>query len=217
MALRHGVYDSDTHFSINPTTRVLKNEGSTKNTLIQYDHNSERVTFEIPRTIEGHDMSLCNRVEVHYNNIDAQTKVQSHGVYTVDDMQISPEDENVVILSWLISHNATRYVGSLNFLIRLSCVEDDGTISYAWNTAVYSGISVSTGIYNSKVVLEEYADVLEEWDAKLEDTIYGVMTAAEMDEILANATVADVGAFYMYLGETTASYENGAVYRIGVE
>ena len=167
MAHKHKVYDTDTHFSVNPTTRVLKNESSAKTSVIQHDHNSERFTFEIPRYIEEHDMSLCNVIQVHYNNIDAQTKAQSQGVYDVIDMQISPDDDDVVICSWLISQNATEYVGSLNFLVRFSCVEDDGTLSYAWNTAVYSGVSVSTGIYNSEVVVEEYVDVLEQWRQSL--------------------------------------------------
>lgn len=45
--------------------------------------------------------------------------------------------------------------------------------------------------------------------------IKAVVTAAEMDAILANATPENVGSFYMYLGETTDSYRKGAVYRIG--
>lgn len=167
MALKHSVYDTDTHFFINPTTRALINESSSKNTMIQYDHNSERITFEIPRYIEGHDMSLCDLIQVHYNNINSTTKEQNCGVYKVDDMQISPEDENIVILSWLISGNATKYVGSLNFLIRFACAADDGTLYYVWNTAIYSGISVSSGIYNGDVVAEEYTDILAQWEKEL--------------------------------------------------
>lgn len=149
MALRHGVYDSDTHFSIIPSKRMLKNEGSTKSILIQYDHNSERFTFEIPRYIESHDMSKCNVVQVHFNNTDAETRAQSKGVYDVTDMQISPENENVIIMSWLVSSEATQYAGSLEFLLRFSCVES-GKVEYVWSTAIYSGISISNGIYNSK-------------------------------------------------------------------
>lgn len=171
MAHKHSVYDSDTHFSINPNTRVLNNEASSKTSLIQFDHNSERFTFEIPRYIEEHDMFECDVIQVHYNNIDAQTKAQSQGVYNVDDMQISPEDENVVILSWLISQNATQYVGSLNFLIRFSCTGEDGKASYVWNTAIYTGISVSSGIYNGGAVVEEYADILNEWKQQLEENM----------------------------------------------
>ena len=163
MAHKHSVYDSDTHFSINPLTRALKNESSTKNSVIQHDHNSERVTFEIPRYFEDHDMSQCNVVQVHYINIDSQTGEKNVGIYTVDDLQVFPDDEKTVVLSWLISHNATKLVGPLHFLLRFSCVAEDGTIDYAWNTAVYSGFTVASGIYNSEQIEETYADVLEQW------------------------------------------------------
>lgn len=167
MALKHSVYDNDTHFSVNLNTRALNNESSSKSTLIQNDHNSERFTFEIPRYIEGHDMSKCDTVQVHYNNIDVQTKAESKGVYEVDDMQISPDDDNVVICSWLISMNATQFVGSLNFLLRFVCFDTDGTLSYAWNTAIYTNISISNGIYNGEFVAEEYADILNAWSTEL--------------------------------------------------
>lgn len=44
-----------------------------------------------------------------------------------------------------------------------------------------------------------------------------VATSADMDAILANATDADVGEFYVYQGETTETYTNGAVYSIQKE
>lgn len=185
MPLKHSVYDTDTHFSINPVTRVLKNESMTKTGLIQFDHNSERFTFEIPRMIEGHDMSQCDIIQVHYNNIDAQTKEQSTGVYEVDDMQISPDGEDMIILSWLISGNATKFVGSLNFLIRFACTGDEGHVYYVWNTAIYSAISVSSGIYNGEVVVDEYADVLNAWklelEATMEEAISGIDNAVKTE------------------------------------
>lgn len=167
MAHKHSVYDSDTHFQINGTTRTIQNASSKKTMLVQFDHDSERFTFEVPRVIEGHDMSECDSVQVHYINIDAKTKVESKGVYNVTDMQISPEGDDVVIFSWLISQKATQYIGKLNFLIRFSCY-DEGKLSYAWHTAPYGGISVSDGIYNGEAVAEEYADILNEWQRELE-------------------------------------------------
>ena len=50
---------------------------------------------------------------------------------------------------------------------------------------------------------------------RLNTTIRAVLTSAEMDAIIANATSANVGSFYMYLGESTASYKKGSVYKIG--
>lgn len=169
MKLKHSVYDTDTHFSINPATRELINESLQKTSLIQYDHNCERFTFALPRTIEGHDMSKCDIVQVHYLNVDAQTKAQSKGVYEVDDMQISPDGDDVVICSWLIPSTATEYVGSLSFLLRFCCIAADGrTLSYAWHTAIYSGIAVSNGIYNGDIVSEEFPEILVDWQKELQ-------------------------------------------------
>ena len=182
LRLKHSVYDSDTHFSINPSTRVIKNESTTKTGLIQHDHNSERFTFEMPKVIEGHDMSQCDIVEVHYINIDSETKVESHGYFAVEDMQISDEDPNIVIFSWLISQHATQYVGSLNFLIRFACTDDAGKLLYVWNTAVHTGISVANGIYNSNFILEDYADVLLKWQSETQAFRLVSLTAQESDE-----------------------------------
>ena len=158
----HSVYDTDAHFKINPITRKMSAEGNSKVSLVQFDHNSERFTFEIPKLIEGHDMSTCNKVEVHFINISKNKKNQSTGVYIVDDMQVSEENEDIVIFSWLISRAATMYEGNLNFIVRLICQTDE-VIDYAWNSEIYAGISVSTGINCSDSILEDYIDVLEAW------------------------------------------------------
>ena len=157
MAHLHSVYDTDMHFSIDPVTRTIKNE-SGKITLIQNDHNSERFTFECPRYIDGHDMSLCNKVEIHYINLGSNTK----GVYECDDFQISPESDDVVICSWLLSHNVTSKAGSLNFVLHFVCLTND-VIDYSWSTAIHSSISISNGINNSETIVEENVDVLEQW------------------------------------------------------
>lgn len=167
MAHEHFVADTDARFRIDAITRNITSV-SGKTALMQGDHNSERFTLELSaRTIEEHDMSLCNSVEIHYINIDAVTKEQHCGVYEVEDMHTDPENENAVILTWLISNNATRYAGSLNFVVKFKCVADDGTVDYVWNSGVYSGISVSDGINNSDAIAEEYADILEQWYRKL--------------------------------------------------
>ena len=167
MGHKHSVYDSDTHFSINPITRAIRNESSRKTTLIQGDHNSERFTFEIQRLVEGHDMAACDRVEIHYINVDATGSNQSADVYEVDDLQVSPDDSNVVICSWLISKNATMYAGSLNFTVRFVCLSD-GVVSYAWHSAIHSDIYVSSGILNdTEAIITPYVDVLAQWKADL--------------------------------------------------
>lgn len=103
-------------------------------------------------------MSICNRVEVHYQNGEAK------GVYEVEDLQIFPDDENIVICSWLISQNCTQFATALDFRLTFKCIAYDGvTLDYIWSTAMHKGISVSAGIANSYDVVEQYADVLAQW------------------------------------------------------
>lgn len=163
MAHVHNVYDTDTYFSIDPVTRSIRNQSSKKTTLMQNDHNSERFTFELPRFIEGHDMSLCNEAEVHYLNIStADKKEQRKGRFTMTDLQISQDDKEKVRCSWLISNNATQLVGALTFRLRFKCVED-GVITYAWHTAIHTGVSVSDGINADETFEMDYVDIIEQW------------------------------------------------------
>lgn len=164
MAHKHSVYDTDPHFTINPITRLIKNESSGKVILIQGDHNSERFTFELPRMIEEHDMLQCDKVKVHFINTGKTGTTAD--AYDVLDFQASPEDENIVIFSWLISGAATRHVGPMQFAVEFQCTTE-GVVEYAWHTAVFTGFSISTGINNSEQIVEQYSDILEEWRAKL--------------------------------------------------
>ena len=153
------VRDSDKRFTIDPITREIKNESSKKVMLIQYDHNSERFTFECPQHIENHDMSECNKVEIYFLNVDAITKKQNSGLYETDDLKLDGEN---VTCSWLISRNATQLVGSLNFIVRFLCVTD-GVVEYSWNTGIYTGITIASGINASDLFESEYVDVIEQW------------------------------------------------------
>lgn len=163
MSHLHIVHDSDAHFVIDPITRAIKNE-SGKVTVIQHDHNSERFTFSIQKQVDGHDMSACNRVEIHYINIDATDKTQkATGVYEADDLKTSSDDGGKVTFSWLLSRNATQYAGSLNFLIRFACITD-GVEEYAWHTSIFQSITVGSGMYNGgEEVIEPYLDVIAQW------------------------------------------------------
>lgn len=170
---KHPVYDTDLHLIIDPVARSIKNE-SGKTVLMQNDHNSERFTFEIPRYVDGHDMSLCNVVEVHYINVDSADKTQQNAdVYPVVDVQISPDSDDIVIGSWLISSNATMYSGSLNFIFRFACVDEETSeITYQWFSDIYKDLKITKGIYNTEVVTQEdNSDVLEAWKKEVTDSL----------------------------------------------
>lgn len=166
MAHQHPVKDTDLHFVIDPVTRVVKNN-SGKIVIMQHDHQSEILTFELPRYIDTHDMSLSNAVRVHYINIGSSSKYEPvSGVYEITDLQIDPENENLVTCSWTLTNNTTQLEGTLNFIIRFSCLTGD-TIDYSWSTAIYSGITVAKTIDSSDYVMTAIPDILEQWKASL--------------------------------------------------
>ena len=196
MAHVHSIYDTDNHFIIDPISRSIRQE-SGKTKLMQHDHNSERYTFELPRYIEGHDMSVCNDIKIHYINVSANKSYQSEGPYPVSDMQIDSNSADTIIFSWLLSGNTTMYAGSLSFAISFTCLDGD-IIEYAWHTDVYSEITVLSGMHNSgQEIIVEYRDVLIEWENRLfgpgsDDTVE--ITAITPDKVVfpdgANTTYA---------------------------
>ena len=185
MAHIHNVYDADPHFSIDEDSRAIAYMSDEPLIIIQNDHNSERFTFELPRHIDGHDMSTCNKVQVHFINIGAtNTDKRNTGVYNVTDLQIHPEDENKVCCTWLVSNESTKLIGSLNFVIRFACYTGS-KVDYAWHTAVYSGVTISTGIDNNEVTAAQYTDILENWYMEL--IMAGTMGVNIVDEAKVSA------------------------------
>lgn len=189
MAHLHEMRDSDSHYIVDPVSRTVKSNGSSKSILIQYDHNSEILTFEMPRYIEGHDMKLCNRVDIHYINMSGQGQ-SNLGVYEVQDFAVSEDDENTVIWSWTISNNATQLVGSLAFAFRFACIREmdpsdpdaEPYDDYVWSTSPYAGIAISSGIYNAEYIIEQYIDILEQWVRKIGVSVEDVNQDVESTE-----------------------------------
>ena len=163
MAHTHPVVDSDSRFVINSTTREISTT-SDKLELIQGDHQSERITFEIPKIVEGHDMSLSDRIEVHYINIDRKTNATSRDVYIIDDAAV---DGDKLTFSWLISGNATKYYGRLNFIILFECLDPDGNYTYKWNTEICKLLTIGEGISNTSAVIEDHSDILEKFKKEI--------------------------------------------------
>ena len=195
MAHTHGVLDTDNPFVINPKTRRILN-ASGKKKLMKGDHRSEHFRFRLPRFVEGHDMMLCNVVEIHFNNISEDGKEEYPNMAEGFKMQISQDDENNVVFSWEITNNATRVAGILSFFIRFACINDDGTIEYDWFTDSYDEITVGNTKTNSQVVVEFYADIIHQWKTDIvKAAVAGAAEAqAKAEEAQQKAEQAQAGA-----------------------
>lgn len=205
MAHKHPIYDTDRHFVIDPYSRNIVAQSDAKLILMQFDHNSERLTFEIPREIEEHDMSLCNRVKIHYINVGPEGSFRD--VHEVTDMMISPDDDQIVVLSWLVSQNATRYAGSLNFVIRFECInEETGESEYAWHSNIFAGLKISNGINNSESLVDYGSDTLEKWRIELVDA--GILAASQAAENVMTRLNASISRAYGTVTLPMANWAN---------
>lgn len=134
------ITDTDVLCTINTYNRKISNDSSKFN-LTQYDHNSERIGFIMERYVDGHDMSLCDRIAIKYLN------TTNSDMYIVDDLKVS-EDENYITFTWLISGNVTELPGSVVFMINFRCYDEEGTITYNWSTQPCSTFTIIEGLYS---------------------------------------------------------------------
>ena len=184
---KHDVPDSDTHFKIDPYTRQIENTNYRKTVLMRGDHKSERFTFEVPRYVDGHDMSLCNRVYVHFDNVGISIENAHHDVAEMKDLRINPDDPETVISSWLIRREATQFVGILSFSVQYQCVEGE-EITYEWNTDSYDDIEIRQSKNNTEAAVINYTNVLEQWRSQIfgaGDTVMANIAAEGTNQVTA--------------------------------
>ena len=196
MAHTHSIVDNDNHFVIDPVTRTVQNN-SNKVRLVQNDHNSERFTFECPRFIEEHDMSLCDSIKVLYINLNKKTQEETCGIYEVDDLAINANNLEQITFSWLISRNATSFAGSLTFMVQMTCISDDGTVDYCWQTGITKGITIVDGMDNEETIVEDYPDILQKWKNDIlgesvptdEETLQELLDADALPAVTVNGEI----------------------------
>lgn len=161
-------FDKNPLFRIDPITRNITNESGKKIFLAQRDHKSERFNFVLPRVIDGHDMSECDKVEIHFTNTDADTLEEIKDVYTVKDLMVDPSDKDRVKFTWEIENNATQLAGKLEFSITFICEGEEKVLEYSFGTTVFKGIMIAESYYHTENVLKPYiTGVVAEWKKEI--------------------------------------------------
>lgn len=173
MAHLHDIRDNDSHFIIDPETRNITNRTGKMVTVMQYDHNSERVTFEIPKDIEGHDMSLSDVVQVFYENnskgTSASSRVTVSGANEVLDLAPAEDDPDTLVFSWLIGQQTTQHVGTIRFQIRFVCHSDDEEVpEYSWRTNLCTAFTVLPSLNTINDMVDVNPDVFIELDQRMD-------------------------------------------------
>lgn len=133
--------DDDPQFTLDNKKRLVLVPGSQNLLAIQFDNESEVVTFKFPRYQEGVDLSTKTPY-VNYRRPQAGDLGKS--LCTFDEIE-----DDTIYFSWLIDANVTNYEGTIKFQVEFS--DSDG---YRWQSQI-GELPILTSIYNTG--LEPYA------------------------------------------------------------
>jgi hypothetical protein len=116
--ITHTVIDDDKKFIIDADTRKITNLTNSNPSIMQFDHKSEELSFQVPRVMEGHDMMQCDELQIVFKNIGVGKGIPkgtfSAGTEVITNRVLN-EAEDVIDFSWKISEKATMYPGPLTF------------------------------------------------------------------------------------------------------
>lgn len=125
------------YFKIDGTTRVITPPTDFKNFGVESDENSQRVWFEAPRIVgDDIDLSALN-LYVNFQNANGEKDR-----YIVDDVENA---DDTIYFSWLLNRKATRYKGTITFIVCAVGTNSKGEIETEWNTTLCTG-SVLEGL-----------------------------------------------------------------------
>ena len=169
----HNIIDTDRAFTIDPVSKMITKVSDAKVVIMQFDHNSERLTFSMPLEIEGHDMSESDKIEIHFINTGTGTSISNRatnpGIYRIKDKDkriVTTDDSSTFEFSWLVGEESTQLAGTLSFLVKFIC---EGEYPYKWHTHPCTFINIPAGMNNSDDVVEIHSDVIAEIEKQLDE------------------------------------------------
>lgn len=158
--------DITTRLSINPITRTISPKYRTSKGVYvaKGDHNSVLIVFEVPKIVDGHDMS-SDIIHIHYANMDEEDKTKySKGVSEVAEAYKYEEEETgMLVFGWLIPNTATRYAGVVSIGVTFERYENDGEEVhevFSWSTAPYGKTIVWDSMDNDAEAVDRDFDYL---------------------------------------------------------
>lgn len=172
MAHDHILVDDDNRFIIDGQTRQITNITGNHPSVMQFDHNSEKLSFQMPLLMEGHDMSECDEIKILYKNTgkgtSASTRPVVADVETITDITVD-EDEGILVFTWTIPEFATIYSGTIVFQFKFICYGDteDDPPKFKLYTEQYSFIEVRPSLDISKILETQFPNLLDEIETKL--------------------------------------------------
>lgn len=152
-ALSQNLVDDDPYFTVDRNKRLISVPGTQDMFAVNFDENSEVITFKFPRYADGVDLST-KEIYVNYERSD---KTRNKALCTLTDTS-----DSYVVFTWVVSAYATQVEGTLNFSIEFRSVD------YRWQTQPTSLLVYRSLLYTGEAVpdqpelLDQYLDMFAE-------------------------------------------------------
>lgn len=134
------IKDADEHIIINQARQFELPPDF--NTIIAYegDVNSQKVTFECPKSYEGHSLFECNHKKLLWLNKSSGAEGASDLLYVTDKVN------DKLILEWRVPSEAFTKSGIIDLSISLFDTDSNGRLQFAWNTPIFSQLQVASSM-----------------------------------------------------------------------
>lgn len=109
-------------------------EGYNLTIAYEGDVNSQKITFKLPRTHEGHDLAGCGLKVIRWKNTSIKAEDSSN-------LNLIHTNATNIIVEWIVPPAAFVAAGNIEVAITFYDVLND-SLAFSWNTASFSGFKV---------------------------------------------------------------------------
>lgn len=121
----HTIKDAGVPLVVDPFTRKVTVPATERVIGVVGDHCSEKVTFQVPKEIDKHNMPECDRKYVSWLNVE--------GTPGTDELKLVEGTED--LYEWLVRDALTVAKGLVSFSLHFECDDPEtGKQNYSWGT-----------------------------------------------------------------------------------
>lgn len=139
-ALSQTPVDDDPYFTVDRNKRLISVPSTQDMLAVNFDENSEIITFKFPRYADGVDLST-KEIYVNYERSD---RTRNKALCTLTDVS-----DSYVIFTWIVSAYATQVEGALSFNVEFS------SEGYRWQTQPTTLVVYHSVIYDGTTIPDQ--------------------------------------------------------------
>lgn len=154
---------------------------------VESDDDVNKLTFSVPRLYLGTDLSKFN---IYINYMNAK---KEGDLFKVLPEKVTTDENDNLIFDWVVGRQAVAYKGTAIFNVCMKKVSDTETdeegnpvVVQEFNTTI-AKLPVLEGLETGEAVVQEYADILVQW----EEMLFGIEDSVKKNIILKGSEVVE--------------------------